>query len=175
MVRTSNVAMPQPNSAASPSVRGQMPAAARPKPCSQVLSVALQCRAMQKFKTAPEHSLSTAQTACLIASIADQITCAYWHAFPRITANRTARLVSTGPDSAAGPQLLQGHRLIRSVAVFGYPLNGMMVAAQTPRRTVKLRARQEPESAVGGDTELSKQHSQTTDCQASVATEVSTV
>ncbi len=149
-----------------------MPAAARPKPCSQVLT---ECRAMQKFKTAPEHSLSTTQTACLIASIADQNICAYRHVFPRIVANWTARLVSTGPDSGAGPQLLQGHRLIRSVVVFGYPLNGMIVAAQTPRRIVKLGARQEPESAVRGDTELSKQCSQATDCQASVRTEVSTV
>jgi len=63
--------------------------------------------------------------------------------------------------------------LIRSVAVFGYPLNGMVVAAHTPRPVVKLRARQEPESAVRGDTKLSKQHSQATDCQASVRTEVS--
>ena len=148
-----------------------MPAAARPKPCSQVLT---ECRAMQKFKTAPEHSLSTTQTACLIASIADQNICAYRHVFPRIVANWTARLVSTGPDSGAGPQLLQGHRLIRSVVVFGYPLNGMIVA-QTPRRIVKLRARQEPESAVRGDTELSKQHSQATERQASDRTEVSTV
>ncbi len=63
----------------------------------------------------------------------------------------------------------------RSVAVFGYPLNGMIAAAQTPRRVVKLRARQEPESTVRGGTELSKQHSQATECQARVKTEVSTV
>jgi hypothetical protein len=167
--------MPQTNSAASPSVRCQMLAAARPKPCSQILTVASQCRAMQKFKTAPEHSLSTTQTACLIASIADQTVCAYRHIFPRIIANWTALLVSTEPDSDAGPQLLQGHRLIRSVAVFGYPLNGMIIVAQTPRRIVRLRARQEPQSAVRGDTELFKQHSQAAECRASVRTEVSTV
>ena len=47
-----------------------------------------------------------------------------------------------------------------------------MNAAQTPRRAVKLRARREPESTVRG---LSEQHSQATDCQAHVNTEVSTV
>lgn len=51
----------------------------------------------------------------------------------------------------------------------------MVVAAHTPRPVVKLRARQEPESAVRGDTKLSKQHSQATDCQASVRTEVSNI
>ena len=48
----------------------------------------------------------------------------------------------------------------------------MIAAAQTPRRVVKLRARQEPESTIRGDTELS---SQATGCQAHVAIEVSTV
>ena len=47
----------------------------------------------------------------------------------------------------------------------------MINAAQTPRRAVKLRARREPVPTVRGQSE---QHSQATDCQTHVNTEVST-
>ncbi len=112
------------------------------------------------------------KTACLIASIADQtfLRVQAWSSQNNCQLDCTAgfngiRLCCRATSAARPP----------SVAVFVYPLNGMIVAVHTPRRIVKLRARQEPEAAVREDTELSKQHSQATEWQASVRTEVSTV